>query len=126
MLCRTAPCAKQASLARLSVCLCFLGLFTILSVSAQSPKNATSTDNKAEPAEDAESFLPEATLLRSAPLTVGAVTFSPDGKRLAMGTGWDKSRGEVRLWDVHKRKMIAVLPTVRHVRAIAFSPDGKH
>lgn len=53
--------------------------------------------------------------------SVGRVTFSPDGKRLATA-GSDKV---VRVWDVEAGKELAALPNPDRVAVVAFSADGK-
>jgi WD40 repeat protein len=54
---------------------------------------------------------------------IGAVVFSPDGKRAAMTSGWENV---VAMWDVAgdapKRLWMG---KVNHPHAVAFSPDGK-
>lgn len=50
---------------------------------------------------------------------VKAVTFSPNGQRLAT------AGIEVKLWDVHTRKEIRTLEHGKWVLAVAFSPDGR-
>ncbi|HTU21751.1 MAG TPA: protein kinase [Gemmataceae bacterium] len=85
------------------------------------------TASQSEQAEDAESFLPSPIPLRGDALSVGSVAFSPDGKILAMGAGWDQQTvGALRLWDVNKKQMIATMRTSRPVRSVAFSSDGKY
>jgi WD40 repeat protein len=62
---------------------------------------------------------------------VNSAAFSPDGKRLAFGSGdglhnSDFKPGEVTLWDVVTGKPIRTLRGhTSGVRCIAFSPDGK-
>lgn len=53
--------------------------------------------------------------------TVGQVTFSPDGKTLALACS-DKV---VRVWNVETGKELAALPCPDSVGVVAFSPDGK-
>ena len=54
-------------------------------------------------------------------LFVWSVAFSPDGTRLASGSG-DET---VRLWDVETGEEIATLRGHEHfVYSVAFSPDG--
>jgi WD40 repeat protein len=62
--------------------------------------------------------------------------FSPDGRKVAIGTGDPRgkalgdSAGEVRVWEVATGKLLhSIHPAqgdIGYVRAIAFSPDGKH
>ncbi len=56
------------------------------------------------------------------------VAFSPDGRLLAAGYGWNKEGG-VRIWSVADRSVVAslVAGAGEHadVRRVAFSPDGK-
>jgi WD40 repeat protein len=51
----------------------------------------------------------------------GRMVFSPDGKRLAIGS----NRGVVRVIDLATRKSIHDLKSTTAVQGIAFSPDGK-
>jgi WD40 repeat protein/beta-lactamase regulating signal transducer with metallopeptidase domain len=97
------------------------------SAATSEPADTSQKDHSSPPAsqEDAESFQPDPMNLRGKPLTVGAVAFSPDGKRLAMAAGWIGTSGEVRIWDVDKGRTVATVRTPRHVRSVAFSPDGK-
>jgi WD40 repeat protein len=61
------------------------------------------------------------------------LAFSPDGKTLAAAGGLQDRRGlekapggVVALWDLSKRKETALRGHEGYVRAVAFSPDGKH
>jgi WD40 repeat protein len=54
--------------------------------------------------------------------TISAIGFSPSGDKLVAGD----SRGEVKVWDSKKRKLLFALPKHQgDVWAIAFSPSGK-
>src|SRR5262245_26194014 len=68
------------------------------------------------------------TLAGGADGEVWSVALSPDGKTLAAGSGGQRqqanSTGSLVLWDVATGKPRAVLPTVRAVRWVAYSPDG--
>lgn len=58
---------------------------------------------------------------------VGALTFSADGKTLAVGSGEPSRSGDITLWDMASGKMTAQYDE-RHldtVLCIDFSPDGK-
>lgn len=104
-----------------------LGVVFLPLVSAPAEAQKTPAATPAEPQDDAESFLPNAVELQGATLSVGAVAFSPDGKRLAMGAGWvDQPYGELRLWDTDKGRMIATVPAAKGLRSVAYSTDNKN
>ncbi|HEV3263684.1 MAG TPA: hypothetical protein VG013_43010, partial [Gemmataceae bacterium] len=62
--------------------------------------------------------------------TVGALSFSPDGKLLAAGFGWrqwfvnEDHEQWARIWDWTSGREIARLPHKNTVAGLAFSPDG--
>ena len=49
------------------------------------------------------------------------LTFSPDGKLLAVGT-WDKG---VNIYDVVKMQLVQNLPNMAYVSGLTFAPDGR-
>ena len=59
-------------------------------------------------------------LLTNYPTRVGALSFSADGKWLALR----RAGGTVALWDAVSRRSVAELPGAGHVRAMALSPAG--
>ena len=66
----------------------------------------------------------EAAVLKGHTDTVNSVCFSPDGKLLASGGGWDDKT--IRFWDVENKKEIAALKGHNQaVVSVSFSPDGK-
>jgi WD40 repeat protein/serine/threonine protein kinase len=58
---------------------------------------------------------------------VRSVAFSPDGKRVATGSGSHHFRGEIKIWDAHTgQELLTLGGHARGVSSVAFSPDGKH
>jgi WD40 repeat protein len=55
---------------------------------------------------------------------VSAVQFSPDGKRLAIGTG-DSKRGRLHLIEAHTGKALFTTDFEKPVIGVTFSPDGR-
>ena len=53
--------------------------------------------------------------------SVGCVTFSPDGLRLASGS----KDGTVKLWDAANGDVLATFNGPNEITTVAFSPDGK-
>jgi WD40 repeat protein len=66
----------------------------------------------------------------SSPLVdrVTALAFSADGRWLASGGGEPSRGGEIKIWDVQERRLMADLPEIHSdtVLSLAFSPDGKY
>jgi WD40 repeat protein len=57
---------------------------------------------------------------------VEAVAFSPDGKTLAVGRGWNDS--EIHLYDVASGRAVGTVATPPETHtsfALAFTPDGR-
>jgi WD40 repeat protein len=59
--------------------------------------------------------------------TVGALSFSPDGRILAVGTavGGSPPRAQLQVWDVPSRVVRSRVYLVDHSQAVAISPDGR-
>ena len=74
---------------------------------------------------DAETF-DEIALLTGHKDQVTAVTFSPDGRKLASGSGFNLP-GTLKLWDVETGQNIATFHQIQKepVDYVAFSPDGR-
>src|SRR5262249_42923854 len=60
---------------------------------------------------------------------VGCLAFAPDGRHLAVGSGYsdqEKSSGEIKLWELATLRVRCVLRGHTHrVVGLAFAPDGK-
>jgi WD40 repeat protein len=56
-----------------------------------------------------------------------ALAFSPDSKKLAIGSGVPSASGDITIWDIEKREEILKLdhPHSDTIFGLAFSPDGK-
>jgi WD40 repeat protein/serine/threonine protein kinase len=67
--------------------------------------------------------------LKPTALPVTSVCFSPDGERLAAGTGFPgrgNLSGEVKVWDVETGQEVLSLPGhLRAVTGVCFSPDSR-
>ncbi len=59
--------------------------------------------------------------------TVNSLAFSPDGSRLAIGSGWDDgSAGELKVWDATSgQEVLSLQGHTGAVYSVAFSPDGQ-
>jgi WD40 repeat protein len=91
-------------------------------VVADEPGRKTSRDESNRPM----AIWREARTLTGYDSAVWSVAFSPDGKRLATGTGgYLGAKGQLKIWDAVGGKEIVSTPTDRSVRWISFAPDGK-
>jgi len=58
---------------------------------------------------------------------VNSVSFSPDGTRIASGSGLNSRDKTIRLWSVETGKELAILRGhSSDVNSVSFSPDGNH
>jgi WD40 repeat protein len=69
-------------------------------------------------------------LIRSWRATIGdvnAVSFSPDGKRLASGAGIRGSDTRLKVWDVETSALLVNVPTAQTygIGCLSYSPDGR-
>lgn len=57
---------------------------------------------------------------------IDSVSFSPDGKKLAVAGGSQSRRGELQVWDVDKQMLLFSAPfTYDTLAGASWSPDGK-
>jgi RNA polymerase sigma factor (sigma-70 family) len=79
-----------------------------------------------KPAGGAETFLPPpASIVRPIDERVFGVAFFPDGKKVVTAGAGDEKPGQLKVWDVDRREVLAQLSGFIGARAVAVSPTGK-
>ncbi len=74
----------------------------------------------------AETFLPPPTpILRPIDERILALALFPDGKKLVTAGARDEQPGQLKVWDVDRRQVLASMSGFRGARAVAVSPTGK-
>lgn len=100
----------------------------VRSLSGWGLKVASGSDDKSVRVWDLSQRWSEPKELASFAERVLALSWSPDGKRLATGAGVPAASGELKIWDPEKGEVVLELEDAHSdtVFAVAFSPDGKH
>jgi WD40 repeat protein len=67
------------------------------------------------------------TLIKAASQPIHAMAFTPDGKRIATGTGdkFNEGNHTADLWDTATGTRLRTIPHDSSITALAFTPDGK-
>src|SRR5262245_22202835 len=93
----------------------------VLAVLLAGPPTAAAEAEDAEPL----TFGPSAVDLLGGNSDIWCVTVSRDGRLLAAGTGWWDRPGDVRIWDLASRRLLAVYPERLGVASVVVSPDSR-
>ena len=90
---------------------------------------ATSPDGRMAAVADASTELWDMATLRPVDMPTGfllnefSVAFSPDGRRLAVGSGGPEA---IKLWDIETRQQVLTLSGEGLIFGCKFSPDGRY